>query len=85
MATNEDTTVIRNVDNARVGQESERIERHLQRAKETIEKDDKEIGAFWVNKYKKEAAKNWDIFYKRHATKFFKGKKKSKWVVDDAL
>ncbi|KAI8329048.1 methyltransferase-like protein 6-like protein, partial [Chlamydoabsidia padenii] len=72
MTTNDNTVVIRNVDNARIGQESERIERHLQRAKQVIEKDNKDIGTFWVNKYKKEAAKNWDMFYKRHTTKFFK-------------
>ncbi|KAI8098953.1 S-adenosyl-L-methionine-dependent methyltransferase [Halteromyces radiatus] len=63
---------IRNIDNARVDMDTERIEKHVQRAKEIIEKDTKEVGSFWVNKYKKEAARNWDIFYKRHATKFFK-------------
>ncbi|CAO3593211.1 unnamed protein product [Absidia cylindrospora] len=72
METKDDTTVIRNVDSSRVEKNDDRIERHLQRAKEVIEKDNKEVGTFWVNKYKKEAAKNWDIFYKRHTTKFFK-------------
>ncbi|KAG0150977.1 hypothetical protein CROQUDRAFT_720179 [Cronartium quercuum f. sp. fusiforme G11] len=27
---------------------------------------------FWVNKLKSEAPKNWDLFYKTHANKFFK-------------
>ncbi|KNC46267.1 uncharacterized protein AMSG_02720 [Thecamonas trahens ATCC 50062] len=28
--------------------------------------------AFWVAKYEKEAARNWDIFYKRNTNKFYK-------------
>ncbi|KAJ9067132.1 hypothetical protein DSO57_1002618 [Entomophthora muscae] len=27
---------------------------------------------FWKNKFKKEASKNWDLFYKRNTTNFFK-------------
>ncbi|KAF8949986.1 hypothetical protein BGZ46_004814, partial [Entomortierella lignicola] len=39
--------------------------------REIIEKD-KAIKPFWVNKYKNEAAKNWDRFYKRNETRFYK-------------
>ncbi|KAI7905557.1 S-adenosyl-L-methionine-dependent methyltransferase [Cokeromyces recurvatus] len=52
--------------------EDERLEKLLKRAKEIIEKDEKEVPEFWKAKYKKEAAKNWDLFYKRNTTKFFK-------------
>jgi methyltransferase-like protein 6 len=30
------------------------------------------IPAFWQEKYKKEAAKNWNLFYKRNEARFFK-------------
>ncbi|KAG0253003.1 Methyltransferase-like protein 6 [Mortierella polycephala] len=43
----------------------------LEYAKQIIEKD-KAIKPFWVNKYKNEAAKNWDRFYKRNETRFYK-------------
>ncbi|KAF9084473.1 hypothetical protein BGX29_010151 [Mortierella sp. GBA35] len=43
----------------------------LEYAKGVIEKD-KAIKPFWVNKYKNEAAKNWDRFYKRNETRFYK-------------
>ncbi|KAF9931813.1 Methyltransferase-like protein 6 [Linnemannia zychae] len=43
----------------------------LEYAKSVIEKD-KAIKPFWVNKYKNEAAKNWDRFYKRNETRFYK-------------
>ncbi|KAF9436476.1 hypothetical protein BGZ76_003803 [Entomortierella beljakovae] len=43
----------------------------LDYAKQIIEKD-KAIKPFWVNKYKNEAAKNWDRFYKRNETRFYK-------------
>ena len=61
------------MDAERVDMDSERLEHHVQRAKEAIANDKKEVPSFWINKYKKEAAKNWDIFYKRNTTKFFKG------------
>lgn len=44
----------------------------LKRAKEILANETKPTPKFWVNKYKKEAAKNWDLFYKRNTTKFFK-------------
>ncbi|KAF9568829.1 Methyltransferase-like protein 6 [Mortierella alpina] len=43
----------------------------LEYARQIIEKD-KAIKPFWVNKYKNEAAKNWDKFYKRNETRFYK-------------
>ncbi|KAG0006991.1 hypothetical protein BGZ65_000381 [Modicella reniformis] len=43
----------------------------LEHAQQIIEKD-KAIKPFWVNKYKNEAAKNWDRFYKRNETRFYK-------------
>ncbi|KAI7858054.1 S-adenosyl-L-methionine-dependent methyltransferase [Circinella umbellata] len=60
------------MDAERVDMDSDRLEQHVQRAKEAIANDKKEVPPFWINKYKKEAAKNWDIFYKRNTTKFFK-------------
>lgn len=43
----------------------------LEYAQGVISKD-KAIKPFWVNKYKNEAAKNWDKFYKRNETRFYK-------------
>ncbi|KAI8599505.1 methyltransferase-like protein-like protein 6 [Dissophora ornata] len=43
----------------------------LEYARQIIEKD-KAIKPFWVNKYKNDAAKNWDRFYKRNETRFYK-------------
>ncbi|KAI9315258.1 methyltransferase-like protein 6 [Dichotomocladium elegans] len=60
------------IDGARVNMDPQRLDSHIQRAQEAIAKDKKEVPPFWVNKYKKEAAKNWDLFYKRNTTKFFK-------------
>ncbi|KAI9472215.1 MAG: S-adenosyl-L-methionine-dependent methyltransferase [Benjaminiella poitrasii] len=52
--------------------EDGRLKKLITRAKEVIENDEKEVPEFWKMKYKKEAAKNWDLFYKRNTTKFFK-------------
>eukprot|EP00743_Colponemidia_sp_Colp-15_P005175 GILK01005569.1.p1 GENE.GILK01005569.1~~GILK01005569.1.p1 ORF type:complete len:316 (+),score=56.90 GILK01005569.1:43-948(+) len=41
-------------------------------ARKVLESDDKTVPPFWYDKYEKEAQKNWDIFYKRHTTNFFK-------------
>lgn len=60
-------------DKARIEMDAERLESHAQRAKEIIQNDQKIVPSFWINKYKKEASRNWDIFYKRNTTKFFKG------------
>ncbi|KAF9352229.1 Methyltransferase-like protein 6 [Mortierella sp. AD094] len=43
----------------------------LEYVRQIIDKD-KAIKPFWVNKYKNEAAKNWDRFYKRNETRFYK-------------
>ncbi|CAO3611322.1 unnamed protein product [Cunninghamella blakesleeana] len=71
MAT-ENNINITKLDNAKIETDENRIENHIKRAKEAIDNDNKNVPSFWVNKYKKEAAKNWDIFYKRNTTKFFK-------------
>ena len=60
-------------DAARVNMDPERLEQHIKRAQEAIANDKKEVPEFWINKYKREAAKNWDLFYKRNTNKFFKG------------
>lgn len=59
-------------DAARITMDPERLEQHTKRAQQVIESDQKNVPPFWINKYKKEAAKNWDLFYKRNTTKFFK-------------
>ncbi|ORX68380.1 methyltransferase-like protein 6-like protein [Linderina pennispora] len=41
-------------------------------AKAILEKDTSTVPDFWQNKYKKEASRNWDLFYKRNTTNFFK-------------
>ncbi|KAF0689878.1 Aste57867_18699 [Aphanomyces stellatus] len=41
-------------------------------AKELLEQDKKLVPTFWQSKYEKEAAKNWDLFYKRNSTNFYK-------------
>ncbi|KAF9428723.1 Methyltransferase-like protein 6 [Podila epigama] len=46
-------------------------EENLSKAQEIIDKD-VAIKPFWVKKYKNEAAKNWDRFYKRNETRFYK-------------
>ncbi|KAJ2324755.1 hypothetical protein IWW51_003124 [Coemansia sp. RSA 2702] len=42
------------------------------RAQETLAKDTSTVPEFWQNKYKAEAAVNWDKFYNRNTTNFFK-------------
>ena len=40
--------------------------------KQHLEKDTKFVSEFKQNKLENEAQKNWDLFYKRNCTKFFK-------------
>ena len=40
--------------------------------KEKLAKDATLVSEFKQNKFEQEAQKNWDIFYKRNTTKFFK-------------
>ncbi|KAJ1741925.1 hypothetical protein LPJ68_002412 [Coemansia sp. RSA 1086] len=47
-------------------------EAFVARAQETLAQDKSIVPEFWQNKYKAEAAKNWDKFYNRNATNFFK-------------
>lgn len=60
-------------DGARIFIDNDRLNELVERAQEIISKDNTEVPTFWTSKYKKEAAKNWDLFYKRNTTKFFKG------------
>jgi hypothetical protein len=60
-------------DKARIEMDPQRLESHAKRAQEVIQNDQKVVPPFWINKYKKDASRNWDIFYKRNTTKFFKG------------
>ena len=39
---------------------------------ERLQKDETLVSEFKQNKLEKEAQKNWDLFYKRNTTKFFK-------------
>ncbi|OZJ04021.1 hypothetical protein BZG36_03761 [Bifiguratus adelaidae] len=55
-------------------------EEHFERAEKIIAEDNTLIPPFWINKYKKEAARNWDIFYKRNQTKFFRDRH---WVAKE--
>jgi methyltransferase-like protein 6 len=60
-------------DKARLEMDPQRLESIAKRAQEVIQNDQKVVPPFWINKYKKDASRNWDIFYKRNTTKFFKG------------
>ncbi|KAJ2786086.1 hypothetical protein H4R18_000118 [Coemansia javaensis] len=42
------------------------------RAQEVLARDTSTVPEFWQNKYRDEAAKNWDKFYNRNATNFYK-------------
>ncbi|KAI9189572.1 hypothetical protein H9P43_001005 [Blastocladiella emersonii ATCC 22665] len=42
------------------------------RAEQILAKDTKPVPDFWVKKYKAEAAKSWDLFYKRNERNFYK-------------
>ncbi|RHY01337.1 hypothetical protein DYB36_000829 [Aphanomyces astaci] len=42
-------------------------------AKSLLDQDKKLVAPFWqIGKYEKEAAKSWDLFYKRNSTNFYK-------------
>ncbi|KAJ1973326.1 hypothetical protein H4R35_004177 [Dimargaris xerosporica] len=45
---------------------------YIRQAQATLAKDTTAVPEFWVQKYRREAAKNWDKFYKRNTTNFFK-------------
>ncbi|CAG8718006.1 9766_t:CDS:2, partial [Funneliformis mosseae] len=45
-----------------------------EKIQEMLKNDKKLVPQFWVNKYKNEASRNWDLFYKRNTTKFFKNR-----------
>ncbi|KAJ1978821.1 hypothetical protein H4R33_005883 [Dimargaris cristalligena] len=45
---------------------------YVDRAKQILAQDTKVVPEFWVKKYRQEASKNWDKFYKRNTTNFFK-------------
>ncbi|CAB4489409.1 methyltransferase-like protein 6-like protein [Rhizophagus irregularis] len=45
-----------------------------EKIEELLKNDKKLLPQFWANKYKNDASKNWDLFYKRNTTKFFKNR-----------
>ncbi|KAI8326237.1 methyltransferase-like protein 6-like protein [Martensiomyces pterosporus] len=47
-------------------------EAFISSAKQILEEDASVVPEFWQNKYKNEAGKNWDKFYNRNTTNFFK-------------
>ncbi|KAJ2383383.1 hypothetical protein GGI05_005335 [Coemansia sp. RSA 2603] len=47
-------------------------ESFIAQAKEVLAKDTSVVPEFWQSKYKNEASKNWDKFYNRNTTNFFK-------------
>lgn len=47
------------------------VEKYL-KSTEIIKKNNEPMNDFFKNKYKNEAARNWDIFYKRNTVNFFK-------------
>ncbi|PVU98188.1 hypothetical protein BB561_000045 [Smittium simulii] len=48
------------------------FDQHKTSALAILEADKSELPDFWKNKYSTELAKNWDKFYKRNTTNFFK-------------
>lgn len=52
--------------------DDEWTEEREQLAQELLRKDTSSIPEFWQRKYEHEAAKNWDKFYKRNTTNFYK-------------
>lgn len=50
-------------------------------AQQHLSKDNSTIPEFWQTKYEREAAKNWDKFYKRNTTNFYKDRyTRTSWV-----
>ncbi|KAJ1680313.1 hypothetical protein EV182_000261 [Spiromyces aspiralis] len=47
-------------------------EERIKQAKEILAKDDRVVPKFWQEKYRREAPRNWDLFYKRNTTNFFR-------------
>ena len=47
---------------------------------------DRMVSRYWADRYEREAAKNWDLFYRRHADRFFKDRHylAAEWPVLDA-
>ncbi|GAB9469792.1 hypothetical protein Gpo141_00007059 [Globisporangium polare] len=52
-------------------------------AQELLQKDTSSIPEFWQRKYEHEAAKNWDKFYKRNTTNFYKDRHYLRLVFTD--
>ena len=51
---------------------SESVRTLSEKEKEKLARDVNLVSEFKSNKFEKEAQKNWDVFYKRNTTKFFK-------------
>eukprot|EP00455_Lapot_gusevi_P034374 TRINITY_DN3787_c0_g3_i1.p1 TRINITY_DN3787_c0_g3~~TRINITY_DN3787_c0_g3_i1.p1 ORF type:complete len:337 (-),score=92.10 TRINITY_DN3787_c0_g3_i1:52-1011(-) len=47
-------------------------EEDISQYQEILSRDSTVLSAYWADKYEKEASKNWDKFYKRNETNFFK-------------
>lgn len=47
-------------------------QQYIEHAQEILAQDSSQISEFWQRKYKNEAGKNWDKFYNRNATNFYK-------------
>uniref|UniRef100_A0A0G4H2D0 Methyltransferase-like protein n=1 Tax=Chromera velia CCMP2878 TaxID=1169474 RepID=A0A0G4H2D0_9ALVE len=45
---------------------------YVKQAREILDENPEGVQEFWVEKYEKEAKRNWDLFYKRNRTNFFK-------------
>ncbi|KAJ1921635.1 hypothetical protein IWQ60_006701 [Tieghemiomyces parasiticus] len=45
---------------------------YVAKAQTLLARDTKQVPDFWLKKYRQEASKNWDKFYKRNQTRFFK-------------
>ncbi|KAI9222713.1 methyltransferase like 6 [Blastocladiella britannica] len=45
---------------------------YIEQAELLLAKDAQPVPDFWVSKYKADAAKNWNVFYKRNTTNFYK-------------
>ncbi|KAJ2159807.1 hypothetical protein GGF46_002747 [Coemansia sp. RSA 552] len=48
---------------------------YVARAQATLAQDTSTVPEFWCSKYRNEASRNWDKFYKRNTTNFFKDRR----------
>lgn len=60
------------IDKVTPGQSSSQTPRVLTKEEQEKLENEKPISEFRQNKLEKDALKNWDLFYKRNGTRFFK-------------